>query len=153
MIDNDWGIDHGIWTIFVHMFPEKNIPVVEMSVNLDISCGEIFEIGKKISALRDEGFLIVGSGNIVHNLRAVEWENPDGSEKTLEFNKIIIDAVKNKFYEKIIDYKKITNADYAVPMPEHYLPLIYCLGASNGDNAEIFNNVCNLGSIAMTGFI
>ena len=106
VIDNDWGIDHGVWTIFVHMFPEKNIPVVEMSVNVDISGEEIFEIGKKISSLRDEGFLIFGSGNIVHNLRQVEWENPNGTEKTLAFNNFVIDAVKNKSYEKIIDYKK-----------------------------------------------
>lgn len=153
VIDNDWGIDHGVWTIFVHMFPERNIPVVEMSVNVDISGEEIFEIGKKISALRDDGFLIFGSGNIVHNLREVEWENPNGSEKTLQFNDFIIDAVKNKKFETTIDWQKIPNADYAIPTSEHYLPLIYCIGAADNDDATIFNNVCNLGSMSMTGFI
>lgn len=86
-------------------------------------------------------------------MREVEWENPGGTEKTLEFNNFIIDAVKNKIYETIIDYKKIPNADYAIPTSEHYLPLIYCLGAADGDDATVFNNVCNLGSMAMTGFI
>lgn len=152
-IDNDWGIDHGVWTVFVHMFPAADIPIVELSVNGDISTQEIFEIGKKISALRDEGYLIFGSGNIVHNLREVDWDNPNGTDKTLKFNEEIISAVKNNDVEKIINYKKIPDADFAVPTPEHFLPLIYCIGAANGDNATVFNNVCNLGSMAMTGFI
>ena len=152
-IDNDWGIDHGVWAVFVHMFPAADIPVVQLSVNLDIPAEEIFEIGKKLSALRDEGYLIFGSGNIVHNLREVDWDNPNGSEKTVKFNEEIITAVKNNDTEKIINYKKIPDAEYAIPTPEHYLPLIYCIGAANGDKATVFNNVCNLGSMAMTGFI
>lgn len=152
-IDNGWGIDHGIWTIFVHMFPQRDIPIVEMSVNLDVPAQELFEIGKKLAALRDEGYLIFGSGNIVHNLREVEWENPNGTDKTLTFNEYIIDAVKRGDVEKVISYEKIPNADYAIPTSEHYLPLIYCLGASAGDSVTVFNNVCNLGSMAMTGFI
>ena len=145
-IDNDWGIDHGVWSVFVHMFPAADIPVVELSVNVDISAEEIFDIGKKLSDLRAEGYLIFGSGNIVHNLREVDWE-------TLDFNQEIIDAVKSKNIKKILDYDKIPNADYAIPTIEHFLPLIYCLGAADGDDAKVFNNVCNLGSMAMTGFI
>ena len=152
-IDNDWGIDHGVWSVFVHMFPAADIPVVELSVNVDISAEEIFEIGKKLSDLRAEGYLIFGSGNIVHNLREVDWDNFGGTEKTLDFNQEIIDAVKSKNIKKILDYDKIPNADYAIPTIEHFLPLIYCLGAADGDDAKVFNNVCNLGSMAMTGFI
>ncbi len=152
-IDNDWGIDHGVWSVFVHMFPAADIPVVELSVNVDISAEEIFEIGKKLSDLRAEGYLIFGSGNIVHNLREVDWDNFGGTEKTLNFNQEIIDAVKSKNIKKILDYDKIPNADYAIPTVEHFLPLIYCLGAADGDGAKVFNNVCNLGSMAMTGFI
>lgn len=152
-IDNDWGIDHGVWAVFVHMFLAADIPVVQLSVNVDISAAEIFEIGMQLSDLRAEGYLIFGSGNVVHNLREVEWENPGGTEKTLQFNKKIIDAVKAGDTEKILNYEKIPDADYAVPTPEHFLPLIYCLGAADGDGATVFNDVCNLGSMAMTGFI
>lgn len=152
-IDNDWGIDHGVWSVFVHMFPAADIPVVELSVNGDISAEEIFEIGMKLSDLRAQNFLIFGSGNIVHNLREIEWENPHGSEKTLNFNQEIIDAVLNGDTKKILAYEKIQNAEYAIPTPEHFLPLIYCLGAADGDGAKVFNNVCNLSSLAMTGFI
>ncbi len=152
-IDNDWGIDHGVWSVFVHMFPAADIPVVELSVNVDISAEEIFEIGTKLSDLRAEGYLIFGSGNIVHNLREVDWDNFGGTEKTLQFNQEIIDAVKSNNIKKILDYEKIPNASYAIPTVEHFLPLIYCLGAADGDRATVFNNVCNLGSMAMTGFI
>ena len=152
-IDNDWGIDHGVWSVFVHMFPAADIPVVELSVNVDISAEEIFDIGKKLSDLRAEGYLIFGSGNIVHNLREVDWDNFGGTEKTLDFNQEIIDAVKSGNIKKILAYDKIPNADYAIPTIEHFLPLIYCLGAADGDGATVFNDVCNLGSMAMTGFI
>lgn len=152
-IDNDWGIDHGVWSVFVHMFPAADIPIVELSVNGDISAEEIFEIGVKLSDLRAQDYLIFGSGNIVHNLREADWDNPNGTEKTLQFNQEIIDAVLKGDTKKIINYEKIPNASYAIPTPEHYLPLIYCIGAADGDGAKVFNNVCNLGSMAMTGFI
>lgn len=152
-IDNDWGIDHGVWSVFVHMFPAADIPIVELSVNGDISAEEIFEIGVKLSDLRAQGYLIFGSGNIVHNLREADWDNPNGTEKTLQFNQEIIDAVLKGDTKKIINYEKIPNTSYAIPTPEHYLPLIYCIGAADGDGAKVFNNVCNLGSMAMTGFI
>lgn len=134
------------------MFPAADIPIVELSVDRNISAAGAFEIGRKISVLRDEDYLIFGSGNVVHNLREVDWDNPNGTEKTLNFNQKIIDAVKSGDAEKIINYEKIPNAAYAVPTPEHFLPLIYCLGAANGDSATVFNNICNLGSMAMTGF-
>ena len=152
-VNNDWGIDHGTWTVLVHMFPKADIPVVQLSVDSTISSEKIFEIGKKISILRNEGYLIFGSGNIVHNLREVEWDNPNGSENTKNFNQYVIDAIESGDNNKIINYEKGPEASYAVPTPDHYLPIIYCLGASEGDKAEIFNNVCNLGSISMTGFI
>ena len=152
-VDDSWGIDHGTWTVLVHMFPDADIPVVQLSVDGMLSGEEIMEIGKKLSVLRDEGYLIFGSGNVVHNLRMVNWNDPNGTEMTLEFNKYIIDALANGEDSKVIDYKTGPYASYAVPTPEHYLPLIYCLGASEGDEVSVFNNICNLGSMAMTGFV
>lgn len=151
--NDDWGIDHGTWTVLVHMFPDADIPVVQLSVDGTITREKIFEIGRKLALLRSEGFLIFGSGNVVHNLRRVEWDNPNGTEMTLKFNQYIIDAVTAGEDDKVIHYETGPEADYAVPTPEHYLPLIYCMGAADGGKATVFNNVCNLGSMAMTGFV
>lgn len=152
-VNDDWGIDHGTWTVLVHMFPDADIPVVQLSVDGTISKEKMLEIGKKLAVLRDEGFLIFGSGNVVHNLRRVEWDNPDGTEMTYRFNQYIIDSVMAGETEKAVHYEDGSDAVYAVPTPEHYLPLIYCLGAADGSKAGVFNNICNLGSMAMTGFV
>ena len=152
-VDDSWGIDHGTWTVLVHMFPDANIPVVQLSVDSTLDSVTLYEIGWKLAELRDEGYLIFGSGNVVHNLRRVEWDNPDGTEMSYAFNNYIVDAVLSGDRAKVIAYENGPESEYAVPTPEHYLPLIYCLGAGKGDKAEVFNNICNLGSMAMTGFI
>ena len=151
-VNDDWGIDHGTWTVLVHMFPDADIPVVQLSVDGTLPKEKLFAIGGKLSALRDQGYLIFGSGNVVHNLRRVEWDNPDGTRMTHDFNNYIVDAVLNGRKDQIVNYENGPESAYAVPTPEHYLPLVYCLGAASGDQAEVFNNVCNLGSMAMTGF-
>jgi len=135
------------------MFPKADIPVAQLSVDGALTQEECYEIGKKLAALREEGCLIFGSGNIVHNLWRVEWDNPDGTPMAHAFNDYLIDAVKNGDRDRILHYNDGPEATYAVPTPEHYLPLIYCFGAANGDRARIFNNACNLGSMAMTGFL
>ena len=152
-VDDSWGIDHGTWTVLVHMFPKADIPVVQLSVDGTLTEKQCYEVGQKLAALRDEGYLIFGSGNVVHNLRRVEWDNPDGTKMTHAFNDYIIDAVKAGEKDKVINYANGPESSYAVPTPDHYLPLIYCLGAADGDKVQVFNNVCNLGSMAMTGFI
>lgn len=152
-INDEWGIDHGTWTVLVHMFPNADIPVVQLSVNRLLSAQESYDIGKKLAALREEGFLIFGSGNVVHNLSRVEWNNEGGSPAAERFNDYIREAVLHGETEKVIHYEEHPDARYAVPTPDHYLPLLYCLGASEGDPALVFNNICNLGSMAMTGFV
>ena len=152
-VDDSWGIDHGTWTVLVHMFPKADIPVVQLSVDGTLTAEQCYEVGKRLSALRDEGYLIFGSGNVVHNLRRVEWDNPDGTKMAHAFNDYIVDAVKAGAKDKVIHYTEGPESTYAVPTPDHYLPLIYCLGAADGDKVQLFNNVCNLGSMAMTGFV
>lgn len=152
-VDNKWGIDHGTWTVLVHMFPDADIPVVQLSVDTPLPNDTLYAIGQKLAALREEGYLIFGSGNVVHNLRMVDWNDPDGTEMTHAFNDYIIDAITTGETDKVLHYEGHPDAGYAVPTAEHYLPLIYCLGAAGGDKAEVFNNVCNLGSMAMTGFM
>lgn len=151
-VNDDWGIDHGAWTVLVHMFPKADIPVVQLSVDGDISYTEEFELGRKLAALREDGYLILGSGNVVHNLREVEWENAGGSDATLRFNDYITEAVLQEDTEKVIGFASHPDASYAVPTPDHYLPLLVCLGAAGADRAQVFNKICNLGSMAMTGY-
>lgn len=151
-INDAWGIDHGAWTVLLHMFPDASIPVVQLSVNHDLSPQASYELGQKLMPLRQAGYLIMGSGNTVHNLREADWDNPGGTAATHRFNDYIIDAVTSGHYEPVIGYTAHHDASYAVPTPDHFLPLLYCLGAAGTDNAVAFNTTCSLGSIAMTGF-
>ena len=152
-INDTWGIDHGMWTVLVHMFPDASIPVVQLSINKYLSPKEAYELGEKLQSLRDEGYLIMGSGNIVHNLRRLEWENPSGTPATIEFDQYIANAVLENDINTIINYSDHPQASYAVPTPDHYLPLIYLLGASEGTKPTVFNQTYNTGSLSMTGFI
>lgn len=151
-VNDRWGIDHGTWTVLVHMFPDASIPVVQLSLSRRLPHEEGYELGKRLAVLRDEGCLILGSGNVVHNLRRIEWENPHGTEMAERFNRYVVDRVAAGDESAVVHYETAQDAEYAVPTPDHYLPLIYCLGAAGGDKADVFNNVCNLGSLAMTGF-
>ena len=92
-INDTWGIDHGMWTVLVHMFPDASIPVVQLSINKYLSPKEAYQLGTKLQSLREEDYLIMGSGNIVHNLSRLEWENPSGSPATIEFDQYISNAV------------------------------------------------------------
>lgn len=152
-VNDEWGIDHGTWTVLTHMFPKADIPVVQLSVDGTVSTEKAYELGRNLASLRDEGYLIFGSGNIVHNLGLVEWNNLGGTEMAQKFNQYVIDAITFGETDKLIHFEDAPYAGYAIPTPDHYLPLIYCLGAAEGDKAEVFNNVCNLGSMSMTGFV
>ena len=152
-VNDSWGIDHGTWTVLVHMFPEADIPVVQLSVNRRLSAAESFELGRKLHGPRDEGYLILGSGNVVHNLMLVDWDNGGGTAAAVRFNDFITDAVISGRKEAVVQYGMHPDAGYAVPTPDHFLPLLYCLGAAGDDDAAAFNKVCNLGSMAMTGYV
>lgn len=152
-VNNEWGIDHGTWSVLVHMFPKADIPVVQLSVNARLSPEGSYKLGALLSDLREEGYLIMGSGNVVHNLRQVDWENPKGNYMSDGFDDYIKEAILNREDDKVINYKDHKYAAYAVPTPDHFLPLIYMLGASQGDSAKVFNNYRELGSMAMTSYL
>ena len=151
-VDNEWGIDHGTWSVLVHMFPDADIPVVQLSIDGTLTSKEYFELGEKLSSLREQGVLIFGSGNIVHNLHRIEPGNPGGSTHTREFSDTIVEAVEKRDDAKVIGYEREPNAPYAVPTPEHFLPLLYVLGAAGDDKGRVFNNEHSMGSISMAGF-
>ncbi|MGN0076504.1 MAG: dioxygenase [Parafannyhessea sp.] len=151
-VDDTWGIDHGVWTPLHHMLPQANVPVVELSVNGLADARYAYDLGARLAPLRDEGFVVLGSGNVVHNLREADWDNPDGTPQNVAFDEAVLAAVRSRDDEAVINYQALPHADYAVPTPDHYLPLLTVLGAAKGEEAEVFNKVRNLGSISMTSY-
>lgn len=151
-VNNEWGIDHGVWTPLIHMFPNGDIPIVEMSVNARLDAKGSYLVGQVLGNLRDE-YLVMGSGNVVHNLRAVEWDNTHGSKQADAFDTYIHDAIMKKDYEAVINYKSHPDSDYAVPTPDHFLPLLYVLGAAGHDEAKVFNYFRELGSMSQTCYL
>lgn len=130
-INNDWGIDHGAWSVLTHMFPKADIPIVQLSVDKNLSEIEMFNIGEKLSLLRDEGYLLIGSGNIVHNLAKVEWDNEFGTKMADEFDDFVKTNILNNKYDEIVyNIREHKYYRYAVCTREHFCPLIYILGAS-----------------------
>ena len=123
-INDDWGIDHGTWTVFVHMFPEAKIPVVQLSVNANLSANKAYKLGEKLAKLREKSYLIVGSGNIVHNLRKIEWDNPKGTQEADKFDRYILENISKREDEKVIKYEEHEYSNYAVPTPDIFIPPI-----------------------------
>lgn len=152
-VDNTWGIDHGAWAPLVHLFPGATTPVVQLSVNGAIPPRRCYEIGRQLSSLRSQGYLIIGSGNVVHNLRRVNWGSQEGSPEAVAFNAYITSAVEKRDDESVINFNLHPASSYAVPTAEHFLPLIYVLGASEGKKVTVFNKHIELDSMAMTSYL
>ncbi len=150
-IDENWGLDHGAWSVLVHTHPQPKMPILQLSLDRKKSPQQHYEMAKKLSILREEGVLIIASGDIVHNLRTINWRGGayDWAQK---FNDEIIAAIVQSDHEKIINFATLDGAKMAVPTDEHFLPLLYILALKREeDRVEIFNNEIDLGSIAMAG--
>jgi 4,5-DOPA dioxygenase extradiol len=151
--DYEWGLDHGCWAVLKHAYPYADIPVVQLSIDRYKSPAWHYELGKELSALRNKGVLIVGSGNIVHNLRLIDWRNKDAGYEWAEeingkFKKLIIE----EDHKDLINYDSLgSSANLAIPTPEHYLPLLYILGMKEKEEkVSFFNDKIAMGSLAMT---
>lgn len=139
--DHDWGLDHGAWSILVHMFPEANIPCFQMSLNYTRDMQWHYELAQQLSYLRKKGVLIVGSGNIVHNLRYMAYMNSKPFDWALEFDAKIESLILDKNHTDIINYKKLgAAAEVAVNSAEHYIPLLYILALQDKDDKITFAN-------------
>ena len=125
-----WGLDHGAWSVLSHMYPKADIPVFQMSLNRLGDEQYHYDLGKKLSKLREKGILIIGSGDIVHNLRIMDYEMKSAPyDWALEFDNYICEAIVHRKHDNIINYKKIgKSAELSVPTKEHYLPLLYIAG-------------------------
>ncbi|HEV7645973.1 MAG TPA: 4,5-DOPA dioxygenase extradiol, partial [Pyrinomonadaceae bacterium] len=151
----DWGLDHGAWSVLKPMFPDGDIPVFQLSIDFKKKPEFHYEMGRELGYLRSKGVLIVGSGNVVHNLRLARWDGGDAFEWAEEFGEYARRNLNERNDTPLIDYHHAgQSADLSVPTNEHYLPLLYALGASAGrSEIEIFNDDFDMGSIAMMSAI
>jgi len=153
-LDHDWGLDHGAWTVIRHMYPLANIPVLQLSLDYTKTPAAHYELARELFALRKKGVLIMGSGNMVHNLRMMSWEmiKGGGYDWALEINDQFKTLILNHEHQQLIDYKNLGKAALnAIPTPEHYLPLLYTLGLQNDtEKVTLFNDKAVGGSLTMT---
>lgn len=153
--DNSWGIDHGTWSVLHRMYPAAEIPVFQLSIDSSAPAETHYKIGQELSSLREQGVLIFGSGNIVHNLSRVNWELEGGYPWADAFDSYIKHKILNRQNQDVINYRSAGElSKLAFSTPEHFYPLLYVLGASGADDTiTIFNDSCTLGSISMTSYL
>lgn len=155
-LDHDWGLDHGTWTVVRHMYPEANIPVLQLSIDYTKGPQFHYELAKELYALRKKGVLIIGSGNMVHNLRMVAWdklnEEQYGYDWAIQMNNQFKGLIESRDHQPLINYTRLgKEALLAIPTPEHYLPLMYTLGVGTENDAiSFFNDKAVGGSLTMT---
>lgn len=155
-LDEDWGLDHGAWSVIKHLYPNADIPVIQMSIDYTKPAQYHYELAQQLQKLREKGVLIVGSGNMVHNLRMVAWNRLSGEpyafDWATEANEKMKSYILNDDHKKLIDFRNQGRAfDLAIPTPEHYLPLIYSLALkSKSEEVNIFNDQPVGGSLSMT---
>lgn len=129
---NNWGLDHGCWSVLVHAYAAADIPVVQLSMDVDLRPAQRFELGQRLAALREEGVLIIGTGNIVHNLPRMDWSSPDSPPYpwAKRFHDYICTAVREDRPQHVIEFaSQGEDARLAAPTPDHFWPLLYILGA------------------------
>ena len=156
VFDNSWGIDHGTWSVLVHMYPERDIPVFQISIDASAPPEVHYQTGKELKSLRDQGVLLFGTGNIVHNLRMIDWGMDDkGFDWAYKFDDYIRENIENRNHENVINYLSLgETAKLAVPTPDHFNPILYILGAyDKEDKISTYNNSCMMGSLSMTSYL
>jgi 4,5-DOPA dioxygenase extradiol len=158
-LDHDWGLDHGAWSVIKQMYPNANIPVLQLSIDYHKPASYHYELIKELSVLRSKGVLILASGNLIHNLRMVAWDKLDvpgfGYDWALEMHQIFNDKLLSGDHQSLINYEKLgAAAKLAIPTPDHYFPLMYVLGLQDKkDEVSLFNNKMLGGSLNMTSVL
>jgi 4,5-DOPA dioxygenase extradiol len=162
-LDKDWGLDHGAWSVLKQMFPGADVPVAQLSLDYTKPAQSHYDLGKELAPLRKKGVLIVGSGNMVHNLRRVvlrgnslsDFNTPFGLGWAIEAGDLFKKLINENDHQPLIDYQALGNAvQLAVPTPEHYLPMLYALALKEEDESvAMFNDVPLAGSVTMTSLV
>lgn len=153
-LDHDWGLDHGAWTVVRHMYPDADIPVLQLSIDYTKDPAWHYSLAAELLELRRRGVLIIGSGNMVHNLRIMDWTKIDGGgyDWAYQMNDDFKKLIDSKEHASLIGYQELGQAAHlSIPTPEHYLPLIYALALQDDrEDVSFFNDKLVGGSISMT---
>lgn len=155
-LDHDWGLDHGTWSVVRQMYPLANIPVLQLSIDYNRPAQYHYDLAKQLSSLRNKGVLIIGSGNMVHNLGMVDFSRLSdadyGFDWAIEMNQKFKTKILNRDHASLIDWKSMGKAaELAIPTPDHYYPLIYTLALQDkNESAVFFNDNAVGGSLTMT---
>lgn len=153
--ENEWGIDHGAWSVLRYLYPDADVPVVQLSLDGSLSAREHYELAKQLSPLRDENILILSSGNVVHNLRTIHWQ--EGSEPYLwatKFNDFFVSEIRANRHDGLINWERYGEpAHLSIPTAEHYWPALYTLALQQeGEQVTIYTDGIEMSSISMLGF-
>ena len=155
-LDDKWGLDHGAWSVIKHLYPNADVPVIQLSLDYSQPPQYHYDLAKQLASLRKKGVLIIGSGNLVHNLRMVAWDKLNAGEYgydwALEAKAKMNQFILSNDHQQLINYKSQGKAfDLAIPTPEHYLPLLYTLALKETDEkVSLFNDKALAGSLSMT---
>ena len=155
-LDEKWGLDHGAWSVIRRIYPEANVPVIEMSLDYSQGPQYHYELAKELASLRNKGVLIIGSGNLVHNLRLVAWDKMNepeyGFDWAIQANDKFKQLIQSGNHKELINYTTLgREVQLAVPSPDHYLPLLYTLALKEeNESVSFFNDKAVMGSLTMT---
>jgi 4,5-DOPA dioxygenase extradiol len=155
-LDEKWGLDHGSWSVIRNIYPEADIPVIELSMDYNLTPMKHYELAKELVQFRKKGILIIGSGNIVHNLRMISWEHANepefGFDWALRANEIFESLILDNNLKDLINYHALgREVQMAVPSPDHFIPLLYALALKRENESTLFfNDKLVMGSLSMT---
>jgi 4,5-DOPA dioxygenase extradiol len=151
--DESWGLDHGTWSVLRHVYPEADVPIVQLSIDATQPPSFHYELGRALAPLRGEGILIAGSGNVVHNLRMYGWDRGPRAayDWALRFERLVQEIILSGDPQPLVDYPRLgSDAMLSVPTPDHYLPLLYVLGSAHpGESVTFPASGIEGGSISM----
>lgn len=152
--EQQWGLDHGTWSVLIHVYPDSDVPIVQLSIDSTKPAAWHYDLAKQLAPLRDEGVLVIGSGNLVHNLRAYAWgdDKLEPFDWAVRFEEVVRDLILAGDHESLIDHESLgDDAMLSVPSPDHYLPLLYVLALKrDGDSISFPVSGFEGGSISMT---
>ncbi len=151
-LDHEWGLDHGTWSVLCHVYPDASVPIVQLSIDETQPAQFHYDLGRRLAPLRDEGVLVIGSGNLVHNLHAYAWGRHPAEpfEWAVRFESLARELMQAGNHQPLIDYEALGgDARLSAPTPDHYLPLLYVLGAGGRDAATFPVDGIDGGSVSM----
>lgn len=155
ILDHEWGLDHGTWSVLRHVYPNADIPVLQLSIDVNMSFAEHYALAQELQQLRTKGVLVIGSGNMVHNLGMVDWARLDEQfafDWALEASDLMKEFIMKGNTKGLLDLPKSNTAcTLAIPTPEHFIPLLYVMGMKDQqDTISLFNDIAVAGSLTMT---